>query len=424
VDQDVDVVIVGAGLAGLSCARTLTAQGLVVVVLEAADGVGGRVRTDVVDGFQLDRGFQILLTAYPELSRQLDVDALDLQVFDPGSRVWTGSGFATVADPLRRPSALPATLAAPVGSLIDKARVGLLRQRLVHRDPVSLLQSPDRTTAQELSELGFSPAMVERFFRPLVGGIQLDVDLTTSARMFDVIFRTLAVGDAAVPAGGMGAIGAQLAEGLPPGAVRLHTPVARVEATTAWTSGGEAVRGRAVVVATEGPVAARLVGVRDPGSKSAAAVWFSAPTAPIGGRAILLDGEGSGPAANVAVMSEVAPSYAPSGRSLVVAACPGLGADPAEPEGPLVGAVLAQLARWFGADAVGSWDLLRVDRIAHGQPRADVPFSPKRRVALGDGRYVAGDHRDTPSIQGALFSGRRCGEAVLVDLGVRRSGAP
>jgi hypothetical protein len=101
-----------------------------------------------------------------------------------------------------------------------------------------------------------------------------------------------------------------------------------------------------------------------------------------------------------------------------------LGADPAEPEGPLVGAVLAQLARWFGADAVGSWDLLRVDRIAHGQPRADVPFSPKRRVALGDGRYVAGDHRDTPSIQGALFSGRRCGEAVLVDLGVRRSGAP
>jgi phytoene dehydrogenase-like protein len=417
-------VIVGAGLAGLSCARTLAAAGVEVVVLEASDGVGGRVRTDVVDGFQLDRGFQILLTAYPEVSRQLDVAALDLQRFDPGSRVWTGKGFATVADPLRRPTALPATLAAPVGSPLDKARVGLLRQRLVRRDPVSLLGAPDRTTRQELRDLGFSPAMVDRFFRPLVGGIQLDVDLTTSARMFEVIFRTLAVGDAAVPAGGMGAISAQLASALPAGVVRLRTPVASVEGTTARTSQGEAVRGRALVVATEGPVAAGLVGVRDPGSKSAAAVWFSAPEPPMGGRSILLDGEGTGPARNVAVMSEVARTYAPAGRSSVVAACPGFGGEPSEAAGPLEAAVRAQLGRWFGAEAVASWELLRVDRMPHGQPRADVPFAPKRRVSLGDGRFVTGDHRDTPSIQGALFSGRRCAEAVLDDLGVRPAPAP
>lgn len=408
-DEAVDVVVVGAGLAGLACARAVADAGLAVRVLEAGDGVGGRVRTDVVDGFRLDRGFQILLTAYPELDRQLDVDALDLHAFDPGSLVWTGSGLERVADPLRRPSEALGTLFADVGSLGDKARVGLLRQRLVRADPVSLLRAPDRATADALADAGFSPRIVRRFFRPLVGGIQLDLDLGTSARMFDVIFRTLAVGDAAVPALGMQAIPDQLATHLPPGAVRLGARVDRVDGTSAVLADGERVSGRAVVVATEGPAAARLLGVRDPGSKPVSALWFTAPEPPVRGRSIVLDGEGGGPVANLAVLSEVAPSYAPADRSLFVAACPG------EMDAGLEAAVRLQMLRWFGHQVEG-WELLRHDEIPHGQPHANPPFSPKRRVALGDGRYVAGDHRDTPSIQGALHSGRRCGDAVVADL--------
>jgi phytoene dehydrogenase-like protein len=409
-----EVVIVGAGLAGLACARTVSEAGVSAIVLEASDGVGGRVRTDLVDGYRLDRGFQILLTAYPELERQLDIGSLDLQRFDPGSKVWTGSGFARVADPLRQPEALWATVRSDVGSLADKLRVGLLRQRLVGAAPTALLRAEDRSTAEELERRGFSPTMVERFFRPLVGGIQLDADLTTSARMFDVIFRTLAVGDAAVPAAGMGAIPDQMAAGLPEGAVRLGARVERIDGTVVHVAGGDPVHAEAVVVATEGPVAADLVGVRDPGSKSVSALWYSAEVPPERGRSILLDGTGRGPALNVAVLSEVAPGYAPPGRSLLVAACP------ADLRTDLDGLVRQQLAGWFGTDEVASWTLLRHDRIAHGQPRADVPFSPKRAVALGDGRFVAGDHRDTPSIQGALFSGRRCGEAVLASLGAGR----
>ena len=408
-DVDADVVVVGAGLAGLSCAREVERAGRRAIVLEAADGVGGRVRTDVVDGFQLDRGFQILLTAYPEVARQLDVDALDLRPFDPGSLVWTGSRLQRVADPLRRPTALASTALADVGSIGDKVRIGLLRQRLVHRDPVALLRAPDRTTADALRDAGFTPKVVERFFRPLLGGIQLDLDLESSARMFEVIFRTLAVGDAAVPAAGMRAIPDQLAAGLGEGTVRLGARVERLDGTGAVLADGTTVRGRAVVVATEGPAAAGLAGVRDPGSKAVSALWFTAPEPPVRGRAIVLDGARSGPVANVAVHSEVAPSYAPDGRALFVAACPG-----AEAPG-LEAAARAQLTGWFGASAA-DWELVRHDRIAHGQPLASVPFSPKRRVALGDGRYVAGDHRDTPSIQGALFSGRRCAEAVLADL--------
>lgn len=408
-DVDADVVIVGAGLAGLACARTVAAAGRRAIVLEASDGVGGRVRTDVVDGFRLDRGFQILLTAYPEIARQLDVDALDLRAFDPGSLVWTGSRLQRVADPLRRPAALGSTALADVGSIVDKARIGLLRQRLVRSDPVALLRSPDRTTTAALHDLGFSDKAVDRFFRPLLGGIQLDLDLETSARMFEVIFRTLAVGDAAIPAMGMQAIPDQLAAGLPDGTVRCSSPVERLDRTSAVLADGTRIVGRAVVVATEGPVAARLAGVRDPGSKAVSALWFTADEPPVRGRSIVLDGARSGPVANLAVHSEVAPTYAPGGRSLFVAACPGA-------EQPhLEAAARAQLSGWFGPSVEG-WELVRHDRIVHGQPLASVPFSPKRSVTLGEGRYVAGDHRDTPSIQGALFSGRRCAEAVLADL--------
>ena len=230
--------------------------------------------------------------------------------------------------------------------------------------------------------------------------------------MFDAVFRSLSSGDSAVPAIGMQAIPDQLASRLPPGTVSLGTAVTSVGGSDSRpqvsTSHGT-VTARAVVVATDGPSASTLLGLPDPGSKPASALWFSTEAPPIAGRTLLLDGEGSGPAANVAVMSNVAPLYAPAGRALVVAACPG------RLEQDLEAGVRRQLTGWFGA-AVQGWELLQTHRIAHGQPLARPPFHPKQRVRLGAGRYAAGDHRDTPSIQGALFSGRRCGETVAADL--------
>jgi phytoene dehydrogenase-like protein len=408
--EEYDVVIVGAGLAGLCCARATTGAGLATVVLEAGDGVGGRVRTDVVDGFRLDRGFQILLTGYPDVPGQLDLDALDLCSFDPASLVWTGERGDRVADPLRRPAALADTVRADIGTLVDKARIGLLRRRLVSTPAVRLLRAPDRTTADALAAAGFSEAMVDRFFRPLLGGIQLDPTLATSARMYEVIFRTLAVGDAAVPARGMQAIPDQLAASLPAGTVRLSSRVERLEGTIATLADGTRLGGRAVVVAAEGPAAAELTEVADPGSKTVSAVWFAAEEAPVRGRSIVLDGAREGPVANLAVHSEVAPAYSPDHRALVAAACPGHTGASLESD------VRRQLRGWFGG-VVDGWELLHTHRIAHGQPLADPPFSPKKAVALGGGRFVTGDHRDTPSIQGAMFSGRRCGNAVIASLG-------
>jgi phytoene dehydrogenase-like protein len=407
-----DVIVVGAGLAGLACARTLVAAGLDVVVLEASDGVGGRVRTDEVDGFRLDRGFQILLTAYPELARWVDLDELDLCRFSPGARVRIDGRFHTVGDPLRQPQVLASTLLAPVGSPLDKIRL-LGAVASVRRGTVpDLLRRPDRTTAQRLRELGFGDRMVERFLRPLFAGIQLDPDLEVSSRRFDVILRMLAVGDTAVPAMGMSALPDAVARPLPSGSVRLRTPVERLDGTSVATAEGT-VSARAVVVATDGPTAARLTGtVPDPGSRPVAALWFAADAAPLEGPLLVLDGDRSGPVRNLAVMSEVAPSYAPSGRASIVAAVPG----PEALAPGLEGHVRGQLRSWFGA-SVDGWQLLRTDVIRHGQPDQRPPFDPKRSVRLSSGRYVCGDHRDTASIQGALFSGRRAATAVLADLG-------
>ncbi len=406
-----DVVVIGAGLAGLTAARALTDAGLDVAVLEASDGVGGRVRTDLCDGYRLDRGFQILLTAYPELARWLDLDALRLAAFDPGAEIRVNGRFHRVGDPRRRPADLVSTLRAPIGTWSDKVRVLALAAAITRGPAADLLRGPDRTTLERLDDAGFGPLIVERFFRPLFAGIQLDPALEVSSRRFDIILRMLAVGAATVPALGMGAIPQQLADGLPRGVVRLGAPVERLDGTAALLADGTRVHGRSLVVATSGPVAAELLGIDDPGSRPVAAVWYAAAGSPRKGKALMLDGDRSGPAANVAVMSEVAPTYAPPGRGLVVAAVPG----PAALEVGVADDTTRQMRGWFGPQ-VEDWEVLRVDVIPHGQPDQRPPLDPRRRIALGAGRYVCGDHRDTASIQGAMFSGRRTADRLLADL--------
>lgn len=411
---DAPVVVVGAGLAGLVCAIELQARGVDTVVLEADDAPGGRVRTDVHEEFLLDRGFQVALTAYPEMHRQLDMDALHLRTFEPGALVHHGGRDHEIADPFRSPRSLLPTLRSVllggIGSATDLVRLGLLRQRLRRGHPAGLLRGTDRPTVDALSDLGFSDAFIDAFFRPLVGGIQLDASLGTTSRMFDVIMRMLLDGDAAVPARGMGEISRQLAERLAPGSLRLDQPVASVRDHSVDTASGT-IHAAAVIVATDGPTASSLIGLPSVGSRSVGCVYFDAPEPPTHRRLIVLDGEHSGPALNVAVMSNVAPGYAPPGRHLVAAATPGdIGQDIEE-------RVVSQLRGWWG-DRVDAWRHLRTYRIAHGQPDQNPPFSPRRGQRLSDGLFVCGDHRDTGSIQGAMFSGRRCAESVANQIGL------
>ena len=400
-----DVVIVGAGLAGLVAAKVLEKNGISSVLLEASDGVGGRVRSDIVDGFILDRGFQVLLTAYPEIKHHLDVEALDLRAFEPGANVWREGKSHIVGDPFRRPKTLVSTTFAPIGTVWDKARIAVMRTKLKRSDPKNLLRGQDMPTATALRAMGFSSKMIERFFRPLVGGIQLDPSLSTSRRMFDVIFRTLANGDSVVPARGMGQISEQLAASLTQTSLHLNTPVTSVASGVVTLANGHTISAQAIIVATEGPVAAQLLGLPPVESRSAGCVYFSAPTPPVDGAYVILDGHGQGPVLNVAVMSLVSPYYAPAGKHLIAAALPGV------IDGDLEELARTQLRSWWGAQ-VDTWTHLRTYKIPHGQPGQEAPFSPKKKVSLGDGLYVCGDHRDTGSTQGAMYSGRRCAELV------------
>ena len=408
------VVVVGAGLAGLACARALAAAGRRVRLLERGDGPGGRVRTDVVDGFRLDRGFQVLLTAYPEARIQLDYVALDLRRFYPGALVRAEGRFHRVADPFRQPLDALRSLGNPVGSLRDKLRVLSLRSRALEGTLAQLWRRPATTALQELVRQGFSPRMIERFFRPFLGGIFLSRDLDTSSRMLDFVMRMMAEGDTAVPARGMGAISEQLAATLPAGTLRLGAEVTAVAPDGVTLAGGERLPAAAVVVATGGDVAARLLGLpAPPPPRSTATLWFAASASPVGAPILVLDGEGDGPVNNLAVLSDVAPAYAPPGQALVAASVPGM---PAADDAELERQVRAQLVRWYGPAA--TWRLLRVDRIRWAQPaQSPADLEPVAKPArLAPGLFIAGDHRDTASIHGALASGRRAAEAALADL--------
>jgi phytoene dehydrogenase-like protein len=410
------IVIVGAGLAGLCCARELSRSGRPFLLLEAADGVGGRVRTDRLDGFLLDRGFQVLLTAYPEAQAQLDYAALDLKAFMPGALVRADGAFHKVVDPWRRPLEAVLNALSPIGSLADKARVGLLRQRLLGGSLDDLGLHPEQRTSDLLRDAGFSDAMIDRFFRPFFGGVLFDRDLHTSSRMFEFVFRMFATGDTVLPAAGMEAIPRQLASALPPDAIRTGERVSGIADDAVVTVNGERIAAQAIVIATDGAEAARLLDAPAPRApRGCTCVYFAADRAPTREPLLVLDGERSGPVNNLAVVSNVAPSYAPAGAALISATLIGT-AD--QPDELLVPMMRHQLTAWFGS-SVSGWRHLRSYRIRNAQPEQTPPaLDPiSRPVRVRAGLYVCGDHLETASIHGAMRSGRLAGEACLADLG-------
>ncbi len=412
-----DVIVIGGGLAGLACALRLQQNGIAAMVLEGADRVGGRVRTDRVEGFALDRGFQVYLSAYPEGQRVLDHEALGLKAFYPGALVRRRGRFHKVADPWRRPLDAIAGLASPVGTLGDKLRVRALRRRARGGTVEERLRAPQTTTLEALRRDGFSGAMIDAFFRPFLGGVFLERELSTSSRMLEFVFRMFSAGDAALPVSGMQAIPDQLALRLPVGAVRSETVVVGVDREGVTLAGGKRLPARAVVVATEGPEAARLAG-GDLGPAPAPArgvtcLYFAASHAPVAEPILVLAGDGDGPVNNLCVPSQVQPGYAPPGASLVSVTVLGV---PALGDAALLAAVLDQLTGWFGA-AVRGWQHLRTYRIPYALPSA-TPAEldpPSRAARLRDGLYVAGDHRENPSINGALVSGRLAAEALIAE---------
>lgn len=421
--NDADCIVVGAGLAGLACARELVRGGRSVIVVEATYRVGGRVATETVEGFRIDRGFQVYNDAYPEGRRQLDHAALRLGRFEAGALVAEGGKLRRVADPWRQPLAAIAAVCGGTVGIADGLRTARLRHDAVaglragRLDPDALSEVNERTTAEELAARGFSASFIRRFFVPFFGGVFLERSLATAAPVFLFDFAMFALGQACLPAGGMAAIPAQLAAGLPEGCVRLGAAVRGVAPGRVDLANGTTLAARDVVLATDLAAAATLVPAEFRGgwtgrrTKATRLMAFAADRSPLETPTLLVNAEAAGPIDNLTVPSGVAAGYAPAGACLVTVS---LREDFQAAGDELVAAVRDQAAGWFGETA-RRWRHLATIAVPHALPD-ESPAARRQRPAslrLARGLVLSGDHNTTASINGALLSGRRSAEAVM-----------
>lgn len=424
----VDVAIVGAGLAGLSCAVRLESAGLSVQLLEREDAPGGRVRTDLVEGFRLDRGFQILLTGYPELTHQVDLKALRLRPLANGALVRHKGRFHHFADPFRGPMGAALSIALdPVVNIGDKLRVARLRRLVRQGEPADLFRTSETTTREFLETYGFSSKMIERFFVPFFAGVFLERELATSSRYFQFLFRMFAYYDAAIPENGMEMLPRQLAVRLKSGSLMCQTRVTGLRRNgngfVLEVGKQGSVAARHVVFATDDAQVRLLPG--DQGGRlrlnKEAVQWnrtttfyYAAERTPVDGPLLVLNGDGAsaGPVNNAVVLSQASARYAPPGAHLIAASIVGRAPQSGQQIEQLERETRTQLQRWFGPD-VARWTVVGGYPIVHALPMCRHAEWQQSAMRMMHGIYVCGDYRETPSIEGALASGRRAAEAVL-----------
>ncbi|CAM5580002.1 NAD(P)/FAD-dependent oxidoreductase [Streptomyces atroolivaceus] len=416
-----DVVIIGAGIAGLSAAHQLISAGVDVSVLEAAAHVGGRMSTHEVDGFRLDHLNPLFSSAYPELRTTPGLDKLVLRDFAPGVLVHSGGRQYRAGDVRSARGALRAVRSrssaprAPLGGAIEQARLGAWLARLATTPESRILARPDQAALGALSARGLSPRVVNGFLRPLLSALLGDPGLGTSSRVADLTLRDYARGRLCVPSRGSATLPELLAAALPPGTVRTGVHVTAADISSVRTKEHGELGCRSLLLATGAGAAAELLpGLRMPSFHPATVLHHTAPeaSAPTTGGRLLLDADRSGPVAHTAVMSEVDPSRAPRGRALITSTVFG------PPPRDLDGEVRAHLAALYGTPT-DDWELLAARHDPEAVPAMPPPHDPRRPVRLLAGLYVCGDHRDTSTVQGALRSGRRAASAILTDLGVR-----
>jgi len=421
----VDVIVVGAGLAGLTAAKVLKAAGKTVKLIEAGDGIGGRVRTDSVAGFLCDRGFQVLLTAYPETKRFLDYKALDLKPFIPGAIILGEKGMTKITDPLRAPSTFFSTLLSPSGTLADKLRMMALKFRLSEKAVNKVFLSSETTTIDYLTRLGFSQLIISQFFKPFLAGIFLEDTLITSSRMFEFVFKMFSEGDTSVPAGGMGMIPAQLAQGLSTDELVLNEEVIEIEnmtgaeaGSTVRTSFGRSYTGRRVLIATDEGHGSRLSGHGAIPGNGVITIYFSADRAPYTRPIIALNAQETKLVNTICVMNEVSSSYAPQGKHLISVSLVGDGMTKAASQSheQLASSVRTELSHWF-KDAP-EWTFLRNYTIPYALPNDKTVknFVDPSSLKVSESCFLAGDYLLNGSIDGAMKSGRLAAEAILTTL--------
>ena len=407
-----DVIIVGAGLSGLSAAVHLHRQGRKVLILEASDRAGGRVKTDSVDGFILDRGFQVLLTAYPEAKKLLNYKDLQLCKMLPGATVLYDGGTFEIADPFRRPKALFSTLFAPVGTILDKINTLWLKNKLQKMSIDKIFKQPEQTTLQQLSDYGFSQKMIQRFYKPFLSGIYLENQLTTSNRMFDFVMKMFSDGDVAIPALGMEEIPKQLVSQLPESSIQYYKKVSKIVQNTLILEDGTTFEANQIVIATN---ANELTKQFLPNQKTTAQqvtnVYFEARIAPTKKAIVVLNASSTKKwVNNLTVLSNVSKMYAPPEKVLVSISYNGLA--PIE-DFELAENMKKELEQWYGKQ-VHDWKMIKTYRIDYALPIQDSVKNELSisEIKISDTLFICGDYLLNGSVNAAFKTGRLVAEAM------------
>jgi len=402
------VLIIGAGIAGLSCAAYLHSKGVETQILEATDGIGGRVRTDIENGFLLDRGFQILLTSYPEAQQLLNFEALNLKEFKSGALIKTEQGFTTLANPFKEPSELLTSLFSSVGTLSDKLRVARLSWETQGLDE-EIMEKPTQSTLDFLKAYGFSESFIYQFFKPFFGGVFLENELATSASFFKYIFGKFYDGEATIPANGMQQIAEQIASKLPVNTIRLNTKVSKIQGNTVVLSNGEHILANQIVVATDSYQVAQLLNQPLPTQfNSTICSYFEAPKSPLNKPMLALNPNRNSLIHNLCVPSDISSHYAPEGKTLVSVStqnAPSLSDEAWEKQ------LRMELKDWFGTE-VDSWKFLKKYEIKESLNAFPAGSVLNPQFKISENLYQCGDWTSYPSLNAAMMSGRKVAELI------------
>ena len=407
-----DVIIVGAGLSGLSAAVHLHRQGRKVLILEASDRAGGRVKTDSVDGFILDRGFQVLLTAYPEAKKLLNYKDLQLCKMLPGATVLYDGGTFEIADPFRRPKALFSTLFAPVGTILDKINTLWLKNKLQKMSIDTIFTQPEQTTLQQLSDYGFSQKMIQRFYKPFLSGIYLENQLTTSNRMFDFVMKMFSDGDVAIPALGMEEIPKQLVSQLPESSIQYYKKVTTIVENTLILEDGTTFEANQIVIATNAnELTKQFLPNQKTTSQQVTNVYFEARIAPTKKAIVVLNASSTKKwVNNLTVLSNVSKMYAPPEKVLISISYNGLA--PIE-DFELAENMKKELEQWYGKQ-VHDWKMIKTYRIDYALPIQDSVKNELSisEIKISDTLFICGDYLLNGSVNAAFKTGRLVAEAM------------
>lgn len=398
-------LIIGGGIAGLTAAYYLQQARRPFLVVEADSSLGGRVQTDEVNSYRLDRGFQVFLTAYPEAQCILDYAALDLRRFKPGACILGSDGStARIGDPMRDISSLWPTLTSGVGSMGDKLKILSLKRKLSAQSVQDIFEQNETTTSSALTgEYGFSDDMIKRFFTPFFRGIFLEDDLSTSRRMFDFVFKMFSEGDAAIPAEGIGAISKQLASHLSPKDIRLNTSVVSIDGNKATCDDNTAVHYDQCILAVDEVNAARLLGQPVPRPyQSTVTAYYSCSDTALAQRLITLLPDST--VNNITELSSLSSGMAPSGKRLL-----SLTLRNVDPVISIDRQVKQALRSVLPESA--SYEFVKAYSIDYALPN-------QTSVSLGNikhqnGIVVCGDYLHYGSLNAAMRSGRLAAETIL-----------